>query len=95
MKVLAGIVLIVVGGLYPLFAVYRMNKRLGRDDAPTGMRFILWLIFTLTLPLAMALLGTALVIPPLAASGVFQGVVVGLWIAVLAAGTGYRLWPHR
>lgn len=91
MRLILGILLIVVGGLYPLVAVYRANKRLGRDDTLVGTRFVLWLLFTLVLPSALALSGVGLVIPVLGAARVFQVVVVGLWGLTLVAWLGYSL----
>ena len=91
-KLILGILLIAVGGLYPLVAVYRVNKRLGRDETLAGMRFVWWLIFTLVLPFALALTGVGLVIPVLGGARAFQVVVAGLWVLALVARLGYHLW---
>ncbi len=84
-----GILIIAVGGMYPLVVTYRFNKQLARPDGPTGRQLALWLTHTLTFPMALALGGAALVIPQLWASGVFRGVLLSFWLVSLIAGGIY------
>lgn len=84
-----GLLIVAVGGMYPLVVTYRMNKQLARPDGPTGKQLTLWLGHMLTFPMALALSGAALIIPQLWRSGVFQGVVVAFWLVALLMGGAY------
>ncbi len=84
--VIAGILLIAVSGFYPLWAMYRLNKRLGRPDGPSTRELVLWLAFTLSFPFALALTGAGLVARPLALSSLYRSLVGGLWGFALVAG---------
>lgn len=84
-----GILFIVVGGLYPLAAAYRMNKRLGRPEGPTVATLLWWLAFTLSFPFALALTGVGLILPRVAARVTFQAIVGGLWGVAVISGVAY------
>ena len=90
-----GILMIVVGGLYPLAASYRLNKRLGRPDGPGPRALVGWLAFTLSFPFALALTGVAFLIPRLAGSPAFRLIVGSLWGFALVAGVGYLILKRR
>jgi len=92
-RALVGVALIVVGGLYPTWAMRRLNRRLGHADAPRGAHLAWILVFTLTFSFALALTGAALLARGLGASPAFRGVLVGLWIITLVAGViDWRKW---
>lgn len=87
LRITGGILLIVVGGMYPLWAMYRLNRRLGRPDGPTTAELAWTLAFILALPFAIALSGAALIAPVLASSSVYRAVLVSLWgISAVAGG---------
>jgi len=88
-----GIVLIVIGGMYPLFAAYRMNRRLGRPEGPSTASLIWWLAFTLSFPFALALTGVGLLVPRVGIQIAYMAIVGGLWGVALIAGVIY-LWNH-
>ena len=88
-RVLLGIVIIAVAGLYPLWAVFRLNRQLSRPSGPGIFSLIWWLMFTLSFPFALALLGAYVVAPPLGKSPVFWASVVGFGIIALIGGVGY------
>ncbi|NPA91979.1 MAG: hypothetical protein GXO55_11150 [Chloroflexi bacterium] len=92
-RVVLGIVLIAVAGMYPLWAMYRLNKRLGRPDGPSSRQLAVWLAFTLSFPFALALTGAALVAPALAQSPLYRAVVGGLW-GFVAVTVGARLMSN-
>ncbi len=94
-RVLLGITLIVLGGMYPMWAVYRLNRRLGRPDGPTLGELVWWLVFTLSFPFALALSGVGLIATQLAASPVFWAVVLGLVGVALVGGLGYLYTTRR
>ncbi len=93
LQVLLGLVLIVGAGLYPLWAVSRLNRRLGRPNGPSPLGLALWLAFTLSFPFALALTGTALIAAPLAHSLIYRAVVGGLWSTSVLVGI-LRLWKE-
>ncbi len=92
---LLGILIVAVGGLYPLLLTYRINKQLGRPEGPSGVTLGLWLIHTLTFPMALALTGTALVIPALRTSAVFVGVTLAFWGVSVLCGIAYLVMRRK
>ncbi len=86
-----GIVFIIVGGLYPLIAAYRMNRRLSRPDGPTTVMLVWWLAFTLSFPFALALTGVGLLVPHVGKRPPYVAIVGGLWLVALLAGLIY-IW---
>lgn len=88
-QVILGILIIAVAGLYPMVAVYRLNKRLGRPEGPNARVLALWLAFTLSFPFALALTGAGLIAPRLGQSPLYRSVVGGLWGFALIAGGLY------
>lgn len=89
LRLAIGVVFIVVGGLYPLAAAYRMNRRLGRPDGPTGGMLVWWLAFTLSFPFALALSGVGLILPRVAARTPFLVIVGSLWTIAALSGLAY------
>lgn len=81
------IVLLLVGGLYPLAAIYMMMKFLAREDAPRPSPAFMMLHFVLmaTVPLAGILGGFAGFAPTLWESQVIRLIVYGAGVLSLAA----------
>jgi hypothetical protein len=81
------IVLLLVGGLYPLAAIYMMMKFLARTDAPRPSPAFMMLHFVLmaTVPLAGILGGTAGFAPTLWESQVIRVIVYGAGVLSLVA----------
>ncbi len=65
MRVVLGILLIVAGAGYPIFAVYRLNRRLGRQPALTPRQLALTLAFNGILPVSLVFWGLGLMAPGL------------------------------
>ncbi len=93
-QIIVGIILVALSGMYPLWAVYHLNKRLGRPEGPTTRQLMFWLAFTLSFPFALALTGAGLIARPLGLSPLYRGVVGGLWGFTLVAAIGY-IWVKQ
>ena len=80
-------VLLLVGGLYPLAAIYMMMKFLAREDAPRPSLAFMMLHFVLiaTVPLAGILGGFSGFVPTLWESQVIRLIVYGSGVLSLAA----------
>ncbi len=95
LRVLLGAGVIAVAGLYPLWAVFRLNRRLSRPDGPDTWTLVWWLVFTLSFPFALALVGAGIVAPRLGTSPVFWASIVGFAFMALVGGVGYWLHGRR
>ena len=84
---MAQVVLLLVGVLYPLAAIYMMMKFLGREDLPRPSPAYMMLHFVLmaTVPLAGILGGFAGFAPTLWQSQVIRMIVYGAGVLSLAA----------
>ncbi len=78
MRFAAGALLIMIAGLYPFYAMLRLNKQLTMPDGPGTSELAARLMLYLSLPFALALIGTGLIIRQLAVSPVFQAAVISL-----------------
>ncbi len=81
--------MIALAGLYPLWAVFRLNRRLSRPDGPDTWTLVWWLVFTLSFPFALALFGAFVVAPRLGQSPVFWLSVGAFVVMALVGGLGY------
>ncbi len=90
-----GILIVAVGGLYPLLSTYRMNKWIGRPEGPSELALGLWLLHTLTFPMALALTGVSMILPVFRSSAVFVGVMLSFWGISLMSGGAYLVIRRR
>jgi hypothetical protein len=60
MRIAAGIILLIIGVVYPMAMLFWLNARLRRKPQPTARQLGLWLTFTLVFPAEVVALGVGL-----------------------------------
>lgn len=95
--IVAGILLLAAGVLFPLALLIWLSNRLGRSPALAPRRVGMWLALNFLLPVGLVLWGLRLIAPRVAASAVLQsaGTAALLAAALLALGLAAEALRHR
>ena len=84
MRTLAGILLLIVGVIFPMVMLFRMNSVLNRKPAPRPSQVGMLLALNGVLPLALIISGLMLLSDRFAASPALRAALIATWIASAA-----------
>ena len=84
MRTLAGILLLIVGVIFPMAMLFRMNSMLSRKPAPTPGRVGMLLALNGVLPVALIISGLMLLAARFAASPALRAALIATWVASAA-----------
>jgi hypothetical protein len=83
-RTLAGILLLIVGVIFPMAMLFRMNSVLSRKPAPTPGRVGMLLALNGVLPVALIISGLMLLAARFAASPALRAALIATWLASAA-----------
>lgn len=83
MPIIAGILLVVVGVVFPMAMLVWLGGRMRRRPPPRPRQVGLWLAFNFVLPVGLVLLGISVISPQFGANPVIR---IAMWAALGAAG---------
>ena len=81
MKTLAGILLLIIGVIFPMVMLFQMNSVLSRKPAPRPSRVGMLLALNGVLPLALIISGLMLLSDRFAASPALRAALIATWAA--------------
>lgn len=84
MRTLAGILLLVIGVIFPMAMLFRMNSVLSRKPAPRPSRVGMLLALNGVLPVALVISGLMLISVHFSASPVLRVAALAAWLAAVA-----------
>jgi hypothetical protein len=84
MRVAAGIILLIIGVIYPMATLFWLNGRLRRQPQPTPQRLGLLMTFNFVLPVGLVALGVGLLSAQLWASVSFRWALALVGVFLLA-----------
>jgi hypothetical protein len=83
-RTLAGILLLIIGVIFPMAMLFQMNSVLSRKPAPRPSRVGMLLALNGVLPLAMIISGLMLLSDRFAASPALRAALIATWVASAA-----------
>jgi len=83
-RTLAGILLLIIGVIFPMAMLFRMNSVLSRKPAPRPSRVGMLLALNGVLPLALIISGLMLLSDRFAASPALRAALIATWLASAA-----------
>jgi hypothetical protein len=83
-KTLAGVLLLIIGVIFPMAMLFRMNSVLSRKPAPQPSRVGMLLALNGVLPVALVVSGLMLLSAHFAASPALRAVMIATWLASAA-----------
>ena len=84
MRILAGILLLIIGVIFPMAMLFRMNSVLSRKPAPQPSRVGMLLALNGVLPVALVTSGLAMLSARMAESPALRVVVIATWLTSVA-----------
>jgi uncharacterized membrane protein (GlpM family) len=96
LKTLAGILLLIIGVIFPMAMLFQMNSVLSRKPAPRPSRVGMLLALNGVLPVALIISGLMLLSDRFATSAALRAALIATWVAsaallivvVIGRGTG-------
>ena len=85
MRTLAGIVLLIIGVIFPMAMLFQMNSVLSRKPAPRPSQVGMLLALNGVLPVALIISGLMLLSDRFAASPALRAALIATWIASAGA----------
>ena len=79
-KILAGILLLIAGVIFPMAMLFRLNSVLGRKPAPQPSRVGMLLTLNGVLPVALVTTGLAMLSAHMAVSPALRVVMIATWL---------------
>jgi hypothetical protein len=83
-RTLAGILLLIVGVIFPMAMLFRMNSVLSRKPAPRPSRVGMLLALNGVLPVALIISGLMLLSARFSAAPALRAAMIATWVASLA-----------
>ena len=84
MRILAGILLLIIGVIFPMAMLFWMNGVLSRKPAPQPRRVGMLLTLNGVLPVALVTTGLAMLSAHMAASPALRVVMIATWLTSVA-----------
>ena len=84
MRILAGILLLIIGVIFPMAMLFRINGVLSRKPAPQPSRVGMLLALNGVLPVALVTTGLAMLSASMAASPALRVVMIATWLTSVA-----------
>jgi hypothetical protein len=83
-RILAGILLLIVGVIFPMAMLFRMNSMLSRKPAPRPSRVGMLLTLNGVLPVALVTTGLAMLSARMVGSPTLRVVIIATWLTSVA-----------